>query len=77
MRRPTPPPVTELTYGQYQGWHCCWCSASLRGGGVPAGIAPGQAGAYDLSINVYACGPRCPKRPRQTKTPAPAGTCTA
>ena len=64
MTLPAPPPVTELTYSQYQGWTCCWCRARLTKGGVPAGISRGHSGAYVLDIEVYSCGPRCPKRPR-------------
>ncbi|OXS35364.1 hypothetical protein CHR28_10170 [Streptomyces sp. XY006] len=55
MTLPTPPPVSDLTYGQYQGWNCCWCNARLTGGAVPAGIAQGASGAHDLSMQVYAC----------------------
>lgn len=62
---PTPPPATELTYRQYQGWDCCWCGASLSAGGVSAGISRGTVGAHKLDVEVYACGRRCPKRPRR------------
>ncbi|NUO42441.1 MAG: hypothetical protein HOV82_10415 [Streptomyces sp.] len=59
MNPPEPPPVLELNYGQYQGWNCCWCGASLKGGGQPAGISRGNSGAHHLDINVYACSPCC------------------
>lgn len=49
------PPPTELTYRQYQGWHCCWCSASLMSGGFSAGISRGGVGAHKLDVEVYAC----------------------
>jgi hypothetical protein len=71
--RPTPPPVAELTHGQYSGWNCCWCNTSLKAGGVSAGISRGEAGSYVLDMEVYACGPRCPKRRRSTKTPDTSG----
>jgi hypothetical protein len=67
MTRSAPPPVTELTYGQYQGWNCCWCRARLTNGGVSAGVSRGEAGTYVLDIEVYACGPKCPRRPRGAK----------
>jgi hypothetical protein len=54
---PEPPPPTELTYGQYQGWNCCWCGTSLKDGGVEAGVSRGEAGTYVLDIEVYACEP--------------------
>ncbi|WP_157852688.1 hypothetical protein RFN58_06730 [Streptomyces iakyrus] len=57
MIRLTPPPVIELTYGQYQGWNCCYCNSSLAGGGLPAGTSRGNSGAHHLDINVYACPP--------------------
>lgn len=64
--QPKPPPATELTRAQYDGWACCWCGQSLlQKGGRPAGRAQGRAGAHDLSVDVYECGPRCPKRPRR------------
>ncbi|UOB09050.1 hypothetical protein MQE23_08295 [Streptomyces sp. HP-A2021] len=66
MSRPAPPPPTELTYGQYSGWNCCWCNASLQAGGVSAGVSQGGIGAHGLDVEVYECGPRCPERPRRT-----------
>lgn len=57
MTRLTPPPPTALTHGQYQGWNCCWCRASLKNGGVSAGISRGSIGAHALDIEVYACQP--------------------
>jgi hypothetical protein len=53
-----PPPATDLTLRQYQGWDCCWCGASLlKKGGVSAGISRGSVGAHNLDIEVYACQP--------------------
>ena len=65
--QPTPPPVDELTRAQFDGWRCCWCHADLMGGARSAGRAQGSSGAYDLSIEVYECGPRCPERPRRPR----------
>ncbi len=50
-------PPTQLTYRQYQGWDCCWCSASLRNDGVSAGVSRGAVGAHKLDVEVYACQP--------------------
>jgi hypothetical protein len=70
MRRPKPPPVTELTKAQHDGWACCWCGMSLlKQGGRSAGRAEGSAGAHDLSVEVYECGPRCPERPAPGRIP--------
>lgn len=57
-----PPPATELNLAQYSGWACCWCTASLQNGGVPAGRAVGKVGAHDLSVDVYACPACAPER---------------
>ena len=42
--KPAPPPTTELTYAQYSGWACCWCSTRLWSGAVSAGISRGRSG---------------------------------
>lgn len=69
--KPTPPPAAiELNYEQYSGRACCWCGTRLWRGAVSAGIARGSIGAHVLDIEVYACSPRCPERPRR-KTPGP------
>lgn len=60
-----PPRVADLTRAQYSGWDCCWCRKRLTRGARSAGRATGSSGAYDLSVEVYECGPRCPKRPRR------------
>ncbi|MFC8201265.1 hypothetical protein ACFUTV_38595 [Streptomyces sp. NPDC057298] len=65
--RPKPPPATQLTYAQYSGWDCCWCGKRMWRGAVSAGISRGSQGACVLDIEVYACGPRCPQRPRRPK----------
>ena len=57
MNETTPPPVTQLTHGQYSGWNCVWCNASLRGGGTSVGISRGASGAHCLDVEVYACQP--------------------
>jgi hypothetical protein len=61
--QPEPPPPTELTHGQYSGWNCVWCNASLKEGGASAGVSRGDVGACNLDTQVYDCGPRCPERP--------------
>ncbi|WP_158810593.1 hypothetical protein [Streptomyces leeuwenhoekii] len=67
---PEPPPYAELTYHQRTGWACCWCGTSLlRTGGVPAGRARGRSGTHVLDVDVYACGPACPKLPTSTGGP--------
>ena len=66
---PKPPPATDLTRAQYDGWACCWCGGSLWEGARSAGVARGSVGAHVLDIEVYECGPRCrarPKRPQRT-----------
>lgn len=63
--QPKPPPATDLTRAQYSGWACCWCGTSLQYGGVSVGIARGRLGVHVLDIEVYACGRKCPKRPRR------------
>lgn len=63
--RPEPPPATSLTRAQYSGWACCWCHADLAHGARSAGRAEGSMGAHDLSVEVYECGPHCPKRPKR------------
>ncbi|WP_328426066.1 hypothetical protein [Streptomyces sp. NBC_00443] len=70
---PKPPAAAELNRAQYSGWACCWCATSLLGvsGVISAGIAEGRMGAHVLDTEVYACGPRCPQRPR--RRPRPAG----
>ncbi|MFJ4829891.1 hypothetical protein ACIP79_08245 [Streptomyces sp. NPDC088747] len=62
--QPTPPHVDHLTHAQYSGWNCCWCGTPLLRGARSAGRAPGKTGVHDLSVEVYECGPSCPKRPR-------------
>jgi len=66
---PTPPPVSELSKAQYDGWACCWCGKDLLGvrGTVSAGIARGLSGVHVLDIEVWACGPKCPQRPRRPR----------
>ena len=59
-----PPPVSDLSYAQYSGWACCWCSARLWHGAVSAGIARGRSGAHVLDIEVYACPDCADARPR-------------
>lgn len=61
--RPKPPPVNKLNSWQYLGWHCCWCDGAIWEGARSVGRAEGHFGAHDLSIEVYECGPHCPKRP--------------
>ncbi|MGD1220018.1 hypothetical protein AB9Q10_16495 [Streptomyces krungchingensis] len=63
--KPSPPPVERLTYAQYSGWACCWCTKKLWHGAVSAGISRGSSGAHVLDIEVYAH-PEC--------IPAPATT---
>lgn len=63
--RPKPPPARELNARQYSGWQCCWCGETLGKGARSAGRAEGHLDAHDLSIEVYECGPRCPKRPAE------------
>lgn len=53
-----PPPVTSLSRAQISGWACCFCGRDIWAGAVSAGIARGQSGAHDLSVEVYAC-PDC------------------
>ncbi|WP_406199313.1 hypothetical protein OG331_23160 [Streptomyces sp. NBC_01017] len=65
--QPKPPPATGLTRAQYSGWACCWCHTSLADGARSAGRAEGSAGAHDLSVEVYECGPKCPERPRRRR----------
>ncbi|MEU1449511.1 hypothetical protein ACFWBS_50995 [Streptomyces mirabilis] len=60
-----PPRVADLTRAQYSGWDCCWCGKRLTHGARSAGRAQGSSGAYDLSVEVYECGRRCPARPRR------------
>lgn len=48
---------TSLGRGQYAGWNCVWCNASLRDGGISVGVSRGGVGAYDLDVEVYACQP--------------------
>ncbi|WDV51382.1 hypothetical protein PV963_13850 [Streptomyces coeruleorubidus] len=60
---PVLPHPTDLTHLQYAGWNCVRCNASLRNGGVSVGFSRGGVGAYDLDVEVYACGSKCPKRP--------------
>ncbi|MEU5901418.1 hypothetical protein [Streptomyces venezuelae] len=67
MGRPKPPRAKTLNGWQYLGWHCCWCDAPIWQGARSAGRAEGREGAHDLSIEVYECGPHCPKRPAMTK----------
>lgn len=55
-----PPPVTCLTYAQKAGRACCFCGEDVWTGAVSAGIARGQDGAHDLSVEVFAC-PDCAK----------------
>ncbi|MFJ2007426.1 hypothetical protein [Streptomyces chartreusis] len=72
--RPEPPAATSLTRAQHDGYRCCWCHADLTGGARSAGRAKGSIGAYDMSIEVYECGPKCPRRPRRPKrTPETTG----
>lgn len=52
------PPVEQLSYGQYNGTACVWCSTKLTTGAVSAGIARGQSGAHILDTEVFAC-PDC------------------
>ncbi|MEU0188324.1 hypothetical protein ABZ250_00355 [Streptomyces afghaniensis] len=70
--RPALPHPTDLMRGQYAGWNCVWCNESLASGGVSVGFSRGSVGACNLDVEVYACGLKCPKRPRRPKTPAPA-----
>ncbi|MFJ8057361.1 hypothetical protein [Streptomyces sp. NPDC096142] len=62
---PEPPPVEQLSRAQYDGWACCWCGKSLLHGSgvVSAGIARGNSGVHVLDVEVFACGPACPRRP--------------
>ncbi|MBQ0847711.1 MULTISPECIES: hypothetical protein [Streptomyces] len=64
--RPQPPPAADLTGWQYLGWRCCWCAGLLERDARSAGRAEGHCGAHDLSVEVYECGPQCPKRPVET-----------
>jgi hypothetical protein len=61
------PPVTDLTFGQCQGWACVWCRVRLTVGAVSAGIARGRSGAHVLDTEVYAC-PDCAAHPGLTTT---------
>jgi len=71
------PPATALTRAQYSGWACCWCGTSLLGRDArSAGRAEGSAGAHDLSVEVYECEPRCPKRRRRTQAARKTGDST-
>jgi hypothetical protein len=63
--QPKPPPATELTRAQYDGYACCWCGTSLWQGAISVGRARGSIGAHVLDVEVYACSKRCPKRPRR------------
>ncbi|MBC2903540.1 hypothetical protein [Streptomyces cupreus] len=69
--KPKPPPVDQLNYAQHSGWRCCWCNKSLMGGARSAGISRGSSGVHVLDIEVYECGPRCPKRPRPPRRRPP------
>lgn len=51
------PPATDLNRRQYDGYACAFCGVSLVEGAVPAGRATGWIGAYDMSVDVYACRP--------------------
>lgn len=62
---PKPPPARGLNGAQYAGRACCWCNTPLRRGARSAGRAQGMSEAHDLSVEVYECGPRCPRRPRR------------
>jgi hypothetical protein len=74
---PKPPPATGLNRAQYSGWACCWCGTSLLDKGArSAGRAEGSAGAHDLSVEVYECGPRCPDRPRRPQAARKTGDST-
>ncbi|MDX2759156.1 hypothetical protein PV729_45060 [Streptomyces europaeiscabiei] len=64
---PSPPPTSELTYGQYQGWNCCWCGVRLTTGAVEAGVSRGGVGAHVHDNRVYAC-PDCAARVGLTET---------
>lgn len=66
--KPKPPRVDDLTRAQYSGWNCCWCNVRLWHGARSAGRATGYSGVHDLSVEVYECGARCPKRPTSSRT---------
>jgi hypothetical protein len=71
---PTPPPTSELTYGQYQGFNCCWCNTVLTTGAVEAGVSRGGVGAHVHDNLVYACrdcvaARRQPTRPAKARKP--------
>lgn len=71
---PTPPPTSELTYGQYQGFNCCWCNTKLTTGAVEAGVSRGGVGAHVHDNRVYACrdcatARRQPTRPAKVRKP--------
>jgi len=53
--KPEPPPVSQLSKAQYDGWACCWCGKDIWSGAVSAGIARGRQGAVVLDVEVYAC----------------------
>ena len=65
---PSPPPTSELTYGQYQGFNCCWCNTVLTTGAVDAGVSRGGVGAHVHDNRVYAC-PTCAYINGLTQTP--------
>lgn len=72
---PAPPPTSELTYGQYQGFNCCWCNTRLTTGAIEAGVSRGGVGAHVHDNTVYAC-PDCAERlgltasrPRKVRKP--------